>query len=88
MKVSVAYVTSGKQAVLTVEVPEGSTVQQAIEKSGILTRFPDIDLTQQKVGIYTKVVPLDAPAPEGARIEIYRPIIADPATVKRREKAE
>jgi putative ubiquitin-RnfH superfamily antitoxin RatB of RatAB toxin-antitoxin module len=88
MKVSVAYATAAKQAVLSVELPEGATVQQAIEASGILVRFPEIDLTQQKVGIYTKVVPLDAPAPEGARIEIYRPITADPATVKRRDKTE
>lgn len=88
MKVSVAYVTSAKQAVLSVELPDGATVQQAIEQSGILKRFPEIDLTRQKVGIYTKVVALDAPVPDGARIEIYRPIIADPATVKRREKAE
>ncbi len=88
MKVSVAYVTSGKQVVQSVDVPEGATVQQAIETSGILKRFPEIDLTQQKVGIYTKMVALDAPAPEGARIEIYRPIIADPATVHRRQKAE
>ncbi len=88
MKVSVVYAIPGKQAVLSVDLPEGATVQQAIEKSGILKRFPDIDLTQQKVGIFTKVVPLDAPAPDGARIEIYRPIIADPATVKRRDKTD
>ncbi|PKU21710.1 RnfH family protein [Telmatospirillum siberiense] len=88
MKVSVAYVTSAKQAVLSVELPDGATIRQAIEKSGILKRFPEIDLEQQKVGIYTKVVALDAPAVDGARIEIYRPIIADPATVRRREKTE
>jgi putative ubiquitin-RnfH superfamily antitoxin RatB of RatAB toxin-antitoxin module len=88
MKVSIVYATPKKQTVLSVELPDGATVQQAIDKSGILARCPEIDLAQQKVGIYTKVVALDAAVQDGARIEIYRPIIADPATVKRREKAE
>ncbi|CAG0963169.1 partial hypothetical protein, partial [Anaerolineae bacterium] len=52
--------------------------------SGILKRFPEIDLGQQKVGIFGKLVKLDLPVKEGDRIEIYRPIIADPKTVRRR----
>ena len=85
MKVSVAYVTPARQAELKVDLPEGTTVRQAIERSGILAKFPEIDLTQQKVGIYGKVTQLDVAVTEGARVEIYRPITADPKTVKRRD---
>lgn len=85
MKVSVFYATPTRQALLATEIPDGATVQQAIEASGILSRFPEIDLTQQKVGIYSKAVALDSIIPEaGIRIEIYRPITADPKTVPRR----
>jgi putative ubiquitin-RnfH superfamily antitoxin RatB of RatAB toxin-antitoxin module len=84
MKVSVAYAKPGRQAWPTIEVAEGTTVQQAIERSGLLKQFPEIDLAQNKVGIFGKATTLDAVVEEGARIEIYRPITADPKTVKRR----
>ena len=84
MKVGVAYATLAKQLWLTVEVPDGATVREAIEKSGILKEFTNIDLTTQKVGIFGKVVELDAPIKDGDRVEIYRPITADPKAVKRK----
>jgi uncharacterized protein len=84
MKVSVVYATPKRQAVLTIDLPDGATVQQALDKSGILGQFPEIDLTTQKVGIYNKVTALDVVVEDGARIEIYRPITCDPKTVKRR----
>jgi putative ubiquitin-RnfH superfamily antitoxin RatB of RatAB toxin-antitoxin module len=84
MKASVVFAKPGKQAWLNIDVAEGTTVQQAIEKSGILKQFPEIDLSAQKVGVYGKAVALDAVVEEGARIEIYRPITCDPKTVKRR----
>jgi putative ubiquitin-RnfH superfamily antitoxin RatB of RatAB toxin-antitoxin module len=87
MKVGVAYATPAKQLWLNVDVPEGATVKDAIEKSGILKQFPEIDLATQKVGIYGKAATLEAVVEEGARVEIYRPITADPKTVKRRAKA-
>ncbi|SEQ20384.1 hypothetical protein SAMN05421693_12011 [Ectothiorhodospira magna] len=77
MKVGVAYSEPGNQAWLRVELPEGATVQQAIEQSGILQRFPGIDLDNQKVGIYGKFCKLDNPVQEGDRVEIYRPITVD-----------
>ena len=77
MKVGVAYSEPGNQAWLQVELPEGATVQQAIEQSGILKRFPGIDLDHQKVGIYGKFCKLDNPVQEGDRVEIYRPITVD-----------
>jgi hypothetical protein len=67
------------------EVPDDSTVREAIERSGLLKRFPDIDLETQKVGIFGKFTKLDARVSEGDRIEIYRPITADPETIERRE---
>jgi uncharacterized protein len=88
MKVGIVYAVPGKQTLLNVDVPAGTTVQQAIETSGILAQCPEIDLAAQKVGTFGKVAALDAALEEGARIEIYRPITADPKTVHRREKAE
>jgi len=84
MKVGVAYATLAKQLWLNIEVPEGATVREAIEKSGILKEFTDIDLDEQKVGIFGKVINLDDPIKDGDRVEIYRPITADPKLVKRK----
>lgn len=84
MNVGVCYAEFDRQLWLRMEVPDDSSVEDAIRHSGILRRFPEIDLTQQKVGIFGKLVKLDAPLKEGDRIEIYRPIIADPKTVRRR----
>ncbi|CAL1239790.1 RnfH family protein [Candidatus Methylocalor cossyra] len=84
MQVGVCYADAERQVWLRLEVPEGSVVEQAIHCSGILKQFPEIDLSRQKVGIFGKLVKLDSPLKEGDRIEIYRPIIADPKTVKRR----
>lgn len=85
MNVGVAYADKFKQVWLKLEVPDGSTIRQAIEHSGMLRQFPEIDLDQQKVGVFGKVSKLDSPAMEGARIEIYRPITADPELVERRD---
>jgi putative ubiquitin-RnfH superfamily antitoxin RatB of RatAB toxin-antitoxin module len=84
MNIGVCYADSDRQLWLRMEVPDGSSVEQAIRRSGILQRFPEIDLTSQKVGIHGRLVKLDAPIKEGDRIEIYRPITADPRTVRRR----
>jgi hypothetical protein len=84
MNVGVCYADSDRQLWLRMEVPDSSSVEQAIHHSGILKRFPELDLAVHKVGIFGKLVKLDAPVREGDRIEIYRPIIADPKTVRRR----
>lgn len=87
MNVGVCYADSDRQLWLRMEVPDDSTVEQAIGHSGILQRFPEIDLGVQKIGIFGKLVKLDAPVKEGDRIEIYRAITADPKTVRRRKIA-
>lgn len=86
MNVGIAYANKKKQVWLKLEVPDGSTVREAIDHSGILKQFPEIDLENQKVGIFGKLAKLDAPVEDGARIEIYRPIIADPETVERKDR--
>lgn len=81
LHVGVAYAAPNRQVWLKLDVPDGSTVQDAIARSGILTQFPEIDLSAQKVGVFSRVVGLDAPLSEGDRVEIYRPITADPAAI-------
>lgn len=88
MQIGVAYSEPNQQVWLNIEVPETTTVKEAIERSGILKQFPHIDLDSQKVGVFGKLAKLDAPLKPGDRVEIYRPIIADPATVPRRDTGE
>jgi len=88
MNVGVAYADKFKKVWLKLEVPDGSTVREAIEHSGLLTQFPDIDLETQKVGIFGKVTKLTAKVADRDRVEIYRNITADPETVERRDTEE
>ena len=84
MNVGVCYAEADRQTWLRLEVPNDSTVRQAIELSGLLNQYPSIDLTKHKVGIFGKLAKLDAPVKDGDRVEIYRPITADPTQVQRR----
>ena len=86
MRTLVVYAKPGRQTVVPVsDLPEGATVRKAIEMSGLLRQFPEINLETQKVGVFGKFVALDVPVEDGMRIEIYRPISADPATIPRRQ---
>ncbi|WP_446810243.1 RnfH family protein [Methylomonas sp. 2BW1-5-20] len=87
MNVGVCYAQADRQIWLRLEVPEGSTIGEAIELSGVLKQYPEIDLETQKVGIFGKLAKLDAVVKEGDRVEIYRKITADPAQVQRRRVA-
>lgn len=84
--VSVAYVGGEKQGWQSVTVPAGTSVHEVIVRSGVLARFPEIDLERQKVGIFGKLVKLDNIVRENDRVEIYRAITCDPATVPRRDQ--
>lgn len=84
MQIGVAYSEPAQQLWLRIEVPDDATVQSAIEQSGILRKFSGIDISTCTVGIFGKVAELDAALKPGDRIEIYRAITADPATVPRR----
>lgn len=85
MQVSVTYSEPPQQVWLRIEVPEDCSLLQAIEQSGILASFPHIDLAVQKVGIFGKVTPVATRLRAGDRVEIYRTIFCDPATVPRRD---
>lgn len=86
MHIGVAYADKFKQTWLKLDVPDDSTVRDAIERSGLLNQFPEIDLASNKVGIFGKIASLDARLSDGNRVEIYRPITADPETVERRDR--
>ena len=88
LKVSVAYVGAGDQVLRPLEVRVGTTVRQAIEQSAVLSRCPEIDLAVNQVGIFGKSAKLDQILEDGDRIEIYRPLIADPKEARKRRAAE
>lgn len=86
MRIEVAYARTDVQVVERVELPRGATVLDAICASGLVTRFPEIDLASGGVGIFGTPAGLDDPVEEGDRVEIYRPLVADPKAA-RRERA-
>lgn len=88
LTIEVAYATPEKQLILTVHPQEGATVEECILQSGIKEHFPEIDLSTQKIGIWNKASKLDATPRDGDRIEIYRPLIADPKAVRKRRAEE
>ncbi|CAM3399811.1 MULTISPECIES: RnfH family protein [Yersinia] len=81
--VEVVYALPERQYVRKVSLAEGSTVEQAIEASGLLELRTDIDLQKNKVGIYSRPVKLGDRVNDGDRVEIYRPLIADPKELRR-----
>ena len=88
MIVEVAYALSDKQSLISLEVEEGTTIKEAIEASGVLDTYNQIDLTRDKVGIFSKFARLDTVLREKDRIEIYRPLIADPKKVRKERAAK
>jgi putative ubiquitin-RnfH superfamily antitoxin RatB of RatAB toxin-antitoxin module len=88
MKFEVAYGRMDEQTLLSVEAESPLTLQQVIERSGILQRHPEIDLAKNKVGVFGKAAKLDAQLTEGDRVEIYRPLIADPKEARKKRAAE
>jgi uncharacterized protein len=88
MNIEVAYALEDKQTLLSLEVEEGVTLKQAIELSGILDSYPQIDLLKDKTGIFGKITKLDAVLRDQDRVEIYRPLIADPKQVRKERAAQ
>jgi putative ubiquitin-RnfH superfamily antitoxin RatB of RatAB toxin-antitoxin module len=88
LQVEVAYALSDEQHIFALEVPPGTTAEQAIQRSGVLERFPEIDLARQKIGIFGKLNKPDYVLRAGDRVEIYRPLIADPKAVRKKRAAE
>ena len=86
--IEVVYARSDIQVLIPLEVEEGTTLRSAIERSGVLERFPEIELEKSKVGIFGKLSKLDAVLRARDRVEIYRPLIADPKEVRKKRAAE
>jgi putative ubiquitin-RnfH superfamily antitoxin RatB of RatAB toxin-antitoxin module len=81
--VEVAYAKLDRQSVISLTLPIDSIAEQAISASGILLQFPEIDLSQQKIGIFGQVCKLDKPLNDGDRVEIYRPLQQNPMDARR-----
>ena len=87
--IEVVYAASTReQVVLSFDIPAGSTVEHAIRVSGILDRFPHIDLSDDAVGIFGQRVSLKDTVSNGDRVEIYRPLVIDPKQARRRRAGQ
>lgn len=87
MQVAVSYASPARVFLETLTVASGTTIEQAIHASGVLAAFPEIDLAAQPVGVFSKKKPLDAVLQPDDRVEIYRPLLADPKDSRRRRAA-
>jgi len=87
VRVQVVYATPECQRLYEVRVPRGATVRTAIAESGVLEHFRGVDINDYALGIYGERVDASAVVSEGDRIEIYRPLIADPRESRRRRAA-
>lgn len=87
--VEVSYALPQRCELIRLSLPAGSTVAQAIDASGLRERYPDLDVDgRNKVGIFAKLTKLDAPLRDRDRVEIYRPLIADPKAVRKKRADE
>ncbi len=86
--VEVAYALPEKQVILALDVVANATLEEVIRVSGILERFPEIDLGKNKVGVFGKTGKLTDTLHAGDRVEIYRPLIADPKEVRKQRAAQ
>lgn len=84
INVEVIYALPKEQITFTVNIAQGATAQQVIEASGILNKYPEIELDKNKLGIYSRLIKLDTVVAGGERVEIYRPLIADPKEMRKR----
>ncbi len=85
--VEVAYARPDQQKIVELEIPEGSSIEQAIIESGMLLEYPEIDLKSFEVGVFGKVLKKDQLVKSGDRIEIYRPLVQDPKQARRNRAA-
>ncbi len=88
INVEVVYALPQRQEIIRLKLPEGSTVQQAVAASGLLQKHPEIDFARNKLGIFGKLSKPETTLRERDRVEIYRPLIADPKEVRKQRAAE
>lgn len=88
IQIEVVYAKPDRQEVVGLKLAEGATIKQAVEASGLLQRHPELDLAKLKVGIFGKLSRMDTALRARDRVEIYRPLIADPKEVRKQRAAE
>lgn len=88
IEVEVCYPLPLKQELIRLKLPLGSTLLQALEASGLLERYPEIDLKKNKFGVFAKLSKAETVLRDRDRVEIYRPLIADPKEVRKQRAAE
>ncbi len=86
--IELVYALPAKQTLLRLEVPKGTNIAGAIKLSGILEKYPEIDLEKGKFGIFGKLSKTDTVLREKDRVEVYRPLVADPKEVRRKRAEE
>ncbi len=82
--VEIAYAEPQHQAIIPMDVPSGTTVMEAVRHSGIVDEFPQLDVDKCKLGIFGKLGQPEQLLKNGDRVELYRPLIADPKEVRRK----
>jgi len=88
INIEVVYPLPQKQEVIMVRLALGATLRQAVEASGVLQKYPEIDLAKNKLGVFAKLAKPDTILRDRDRVEIYRPLIADPKEVRKQRAAE
>ena len=88
MTIEVVYALADKQELFTIKLPLGASAIEAVEASGVLKKYPEIDLSKNKLGVFAKLVKPDTPLRDRDRVEIYRPLIADPKEVRKQRAAQ
>ncbi len=87
LEIEVVYALADEQDVVALTVGPGTTAREAVELSGLVQRHQRIDTGSMRIGIFGRVVALDAVLRDGDRVEIYRPLVADPKQARRRRVA-
>ena len=88
INVQVVYALPERQELVSIELPAGATLRTAVEVSGLLQKYPEIDLESGRFGIYSRISKPDSVLRDRDRVEIYRPLIADPKEVRRQRAAQ
>lgn len=88
IQIEIAYALPDEQVLMSIQTQPEASAEQAIRQSGILTKYPEIDLSKNKIGIFGKLSKLDTILRDRDRVEIYRPLIADPKEVRKKRAEE
>ena len=87
INIQVVYALPQRQYLVNIKLPAGATLKQALEASGLLQNYPEIDLETARFGIFSRISKLDTELRDLDRVEIYRPLLADPKEVRRQRAA-